>query len=168
MEEQRFTIDDISRKRARQPHELIMLNLAIFHLLLAVGLIAMEIGPSGMLIPVFFSALVFGFIYWRGKQFDPLAEWFVMVNWQLALLRGRLLFIGYGLSGLIIGLAHLLAQGQKAEIFHTIFIRIGVMPTVILVFIILVLESGSLEQISRGKVPPGMIRRYPPPSNLKG
>ncbi len=91
-----------------------------------------------------------------------------MVNWQLALLRGRLLFIGYGLSSLIIGLAHLLAQGQKAEIFHTVFIRIGVMPTVILVFVILVLESSSLELISRGKVPPGMIRRYPPPSNLKG
>ena len=42
MEQQSFTIDDISRKRARHPHELIMLNLAIFHLLLAVGLIAMD------------------------------------------------------------------------------------------------------------------------------
>jgi len=165
MEERSFTIDEIVRKRARQPHELIMLNLALFHLLLAVGLIALEIGPLGLLIPVFFSTLVFGFIYWQGKQFDPVAEWFVMVNWQLALLSERLLFIGYGL---IIGLAHLLAQGQKAEIFHTIFTRIGVMPTVILVFVTLVLGSSSLEQISRGKLSPGMIRRYPPPSNVKG
>ncbi len=44
-----------------------MLNLVIFHLLLAVGLIAMEIGVLGMLIPVLFSALVFGLIYWRGN-----------------------------------------------------------------------------------------------------
>ena len=168
MEELNFTVDEVTRKRARQPHELIMLNLAIFHLLLAVGLIALEIGPLGMLIPVFFSTLVFGYIYWQGGQFDPVDEWFVMVNWRLALLRGRLLFIGYGLSGLIIGLAYLLAQGQKAEIFHTIFTRIGVMPTVILVFVTLVLESSSLEQISRGKVPPGMIRRYPSPPHMKG
>jgi len=144
MDQQSFTIDEISRKHARQPHDLVMINLAIFHLLLAVGLIALEVGPLGILIPVFFSTLLFGFIYWRVERLDPTDERFVMVNWRLALIRGRLLFIGYGLSTLIIGLAYGLAQGQKAEIFHTIFTRIGVMPAVILVFVTLVLESSSL------------------------
>ncbi|MCW8888136.1 MAG: hypothetical protein OQK25_03635 [Gammaproteobacteria bacterium] len=166
MEAQSFTIDEISRKKARQPHELIMLNLAIFHLLLAVGLIALDIGQLGMLIPVLFSILLFGYIYWRGGQFNPITEWFVMVNWRQALLRGRLLFIGYGLTALIITLAQLMAEGDKAEIFQVVFTRIGVMPTVILVFAVLVLESSSLEQISRGRVPVGMLRRYPPPQEV--
>ena len=166
MEQPTFNPSEQDRKRARQPHELFMFNLAIFHLLLAVGLIALEIGPLGMLIPVLFSTFLFSYIYWRANHFSSTDEWFVMVNWRLALHRGRLLFIGYGLSAVIIGLSHLLAQGQKAEIFQTIFTRIGVMPTVILVFVTLVLESSALEQISKGKLPPGLIRRYPPPEKL--
>lgn len=161
---------EISRK-ARTPHELLMVNLAAFHLLLAPAAIALgvkfpQVGAWWLLLTPFFSGLVIAYIYIRGRRAEHSDLWFVMVHWKLAWNRCRLLLIGYAVSAVMIGGGALLALGSTAEmreIVLTIAIRVGVMPTVILVLVLFVLANSALEQANKGEIPDGVVRRYPMP-----
>lgn len=92
-----------------------------------------------------------------------------MAHWKIALRHCRLLLIGYGITGGILLLASLLTlgmQGNMQEIFFTALTRLGVMPTVILVFVSFILESSALFQAVRGEVPDAIVNRYPAPEGL--
>ena len=41
--------------------------------------------------------------------------------------------------------------------------RVGVMPTVVLVLVSFVLANMALEQANKGEVPDGIVNRYPTP-----
>lgn len=53
-----------NRKSARIPHNLFMLNLALVHLLLTPGIIALDIGLKGILIPLALSLAIM-LISWK-------------------------------------------------------------------------------------------------------
>ena len=109
------------------------------------------------------------FIYWRARRAETADAWFVMAHWKIALRHCRLLLIGYGITGgtlLIASLVALGMQGNMKEIFFTALTRIGVMPTVILVFASFIVESSALFQATRGEVPDAIVNRYPAPDGL--
>lgn len=164
-----FEVEERERNRAKNPHELFMLNLIAFHLLLAPAAIALGIGEWGLLLPVFFSLLVMALIYVLAKRAESHSPWFVMAHWKAALRRCRLLLIGYGISGIVLLLAWLLSLGMQPsmrEIMFTALTRVAVMPTVILVFVSFVLESNALFQAARGEISDGIVARYPAPADL--
>ncbi len=162
-----ISIDDAQRRKARTPHELLMINLAAFHLMLAPAAIALGIGTWGLLLTPLFSGMVILFIYLRGKRAEHSDPWFVMAHWKLAWRRCRLLLIGYAVSAVFIGGGILLASGSKEktmrDIIVTIATRIGVMPTVIIVLVSFVLANMALEQANKGEVPDAVAERYPAP-----
>jgi len=93
----------------------------------------------------------------------------VMAHWKMALRRCRLLLIGYAITGTVLLLAWLLSlgmQGHMKEIMFTALTRIGVMPTVILVFVCFVMESNALFMAARGEVPDATVARHPAPAEL--
>jgi len=53
------------------------------------------------------------------------------------------------------------------EILLTVFERIAVVPTLITVMVCFVLESSAIYQATRGEVPEGLVRRFPPPESLQ-
>ena len=164
-----FQSSESERYRARNPHELFMVNLVAFHLLLAPAAIALDIGTWGLLLPVICSSAVIAFIYYRARRAETADPWFVMAHWKIALRRCRLLVIGYAVTGTVLLLALLIStgmQGNMKEIMFTALTRIGVMPTVILVFVSFVLESNALFQAARGEVPDGIVTLYPAPDGL--
>ncbi|MCK9530224.1 MAG: hypothetical protein M0R77_06635 [Gammaproteobacteria bacterium] len=164
-----FQVAETERNRAKNPHELFIINLIAFHLLLAPAAIALDIGTWALLLPVVFSLMVMAFIYVRTRRAVSGEPWFVMAHWQIALRRCRLLLIGYGVTGGILLLAWLLGLGMQPnmrDIMFTALTRIGVMPTVILVFVAFVLESNALFQATRGEVPDAVVKRYPAPEGL--
>jgi len=160
-----YDIDDALKRQARAPHELLMINLAAFHLLLAPASIALDIGAWGLLLPPLFSALVIAYIYMRGHRPAAATPWFVLMHWRLAWRRCRLLLMGYTASALIIGGGSLLAlTAQKhsmREIIFTIATRVGVMPTIIMVLVLFVLANSGLELAGKGEVPDGLLKLYP-------
>jgi hypothetical protein len=161
-----FPAGESERSRAKNPHELFILNLIVFHLLLAPAAIALKIGALALLLPLIFSAGVMSFIYWRARRAEAVDSWFVMAHWKIALRRCLLLLTGYGITGGILLLAFFLSlgmQGHMKEIMFTALTRIGVMPTVILVFVSFVMESNALFQATRGEVPDSIALRYPAP-----
>jgi glucan phosphoethanolaminetransferase (alkaline phosphatase superfamily) len=164
-----FQVADAERNRAKNPHELFIINLIAFHLLLAPAAIALGIGSWGLLLPVAFSGAVMGYIYVRTQRATRSDPWFVMAHWQIALRRCRLLLIGYAVSGGILLLAWLLGLSMNdnmRDIMFTALTRIGVMPTIILVFVAFVLESNALFQAARGEVPDAVVGRHPAPADL--
>ena len=161
---------EIGRK-ARTPHELLMMNLAAFHLLLAPAAIALgvrypQIGAWWLLLTPIFSGFVIAYIYLRGRRAEHSDPWFVMAHWKLAWRRCRLLLIGYAISAVMIGGGALLAVNSATamrEIVLTIAIRVGVMPTVVLVLVSFVMANMALEQANKGDIPDGIVSRYPAP-----
>lgn len=162
-----FDIDEASRKRAKTPHELSMLNLVGCHLIAAPASIVLDVGLMGFLIPLVLSLMVIGFIWFKaGKSLnhDP---WFVAAHWRLSANRTRILMVGYAISAVILGMAMMATSGSsKGDIMMVAISRVAVVPTLLTVMICFVLESGSIYQAGRGEVPDTLVKRMSPPEDL--
>lgn len=152
-------------KKAKAPHELFMVNLLLFHLLMTPAAIVLEIGTWGMLLPLSLSLSVMVYSVWRARGVQgehPL----VMLHWKLALRRYRLLLIGYAITATILLLGFLLTltmdEGSMRHIVFTVITRIGVVPLVVMVFILAFLESSGLSQAGNQEVPDALYNHYFP------
>ena len=151
------------RKRARWAHDLFVLNILFFHLLLTPATIVMGIGELGLLLPLALSGMVIAFIYYRSRS---AADWVVAAHWRLSFARCRMLTWGYLGSALIFLIGWLIAQGSQGQsmehIMLVVFTRIAIMPTLIMAMVTVVLEASATSLVSRGEVPDRIARRFPP------
>lgn len=162
-----YSVDEAIKRQARTPHEILMGNLAAFHLLLAPASIALDIGAWGLSLMPLFSALVIAYIYLRAHRPTDDKPWFVAMHWRLAWRRCRLLMMAYAASAAVIVGGYLLSTtAQKQSMQEIIFIistRVGVMPTIIMVLILFVLANSGLEMAGKGEVPDSLLKIYPSP-----
>jgi len=143
------------KSRAGFAHEVVMMNLAIFHLLLPVAALS-----SGY-ISIFLSLALIGsavMIFWvarRAKQTEDVA--LVQTHWKLAWKRCHLLLLSYAVSSVIMLLGLLLASLQVDQNMFTImlvvFSRIAAVPIVLMVLVLLVMETTALSQARQGEIP---------------
>jgi hypothetical protein len=164
-----FDISEDERRKAKSPHELFSLNLAVFHLLMAPAAIVLDVGMLGFLIPLAFSLSIIAFIWYRaGKELGGNGPWFPAVHWRLAADRTRILLVGYAISGSILGLAFLTTTGSsKGDIMMVALTRVGVVPVLLTVMVCFALESGSIYQAGRGEVPGSLVKKIPPPEGIE-
>jgi hypothetical protein len=166
-----FPIDEPVRRRAKTPHELFVLNLAVFHLLLAPAAIVLKIGVAGFLIPLAASLAVIVFTWLRARRSRAHDPWFVAAHWTLAARRTRILLTVYAICGAILGAGLLVASGidkkTTQDITLTVFSRVAAAPLLIGVMLGFVLESGALYQAGRGEIPDSLVKRAPPPAGLE-
>lgn len=159
-------IDEAKRRRAKFPHELFLFNLAVFHLLATPAGIALGIGLWGFVIPLLLSGSVMLFTLLRAGQCRAKCPWYVAIHWQLALRRYRLLLIAYGITALILALGWLVTMGMEQpstqHIMRTVFTRLSVVPTLIMVMVLFVMESGAIVQTANGQIADSMAARFPP------
>jgi hypothetical protein len=157
------SIEDGVCKAAKSPHELFMINLAFFHLLLGPGAIILIGGGQALLLPVTLSMLVIGYSAYRSRALPPVTHELIRAHWWIAMRRYRILLLGYLLTGAILLVGKLVGMGATSavgrDIVFTIFSRFGVMPVVITVFVCLVLESSALFQATNGQLPPAWLKR---------
>ena len=160
-----FSPTDSEKKRARGAHDLFVLNILFFHLLLTPATIVMGVGQIGLLLPLTLSGLVIAFIYYRSRK-DP--SWFVEAHWRLSFNRCKLLMMGYAGSLLVFGIGWLITLGMDQEsmrnIMFTVFTRIAIMPTLILAMVSTVLEASATSLVSKGEVPDKLVKAFPPPA----
>ncbi|OOZ40168.1 hypothetical protein BOW53_08675 [Solemya pervernicosa gill symbiont] len=162
----KLDVDTALCKRARLPHELFMLNLALFHLLMTPASIALDVGVWGLLLPLSLSLSVMLYTWLRSRALERSGEpWFLRLHWRLALGRYRMLLIAYGVALGLFGVGTLLSLGSSdphmQQILQTVFIRIAIMPVLIMVMINFYLESNAINQASGGELPDGLVARYP-------
>lgn len=145
------------KRKARIPHNIFMLNLALVHLLMTPAAIALKIGTLGMLVPLILSLFIIFFTYTRSKYITQNEHWFVAAHWTLALRRYRLLLISYAVTASLMFIGWLLAMSSPdphmQEILKTVFIRIAIMPVLLIVMLNFYLESSAINMASKGELP---------------
>jgi len=158
-----YEISDREKGLARLPHNLFVLNILLFHLLMTPAAIVLDIGMFGFLIPLSCSLAVITYIYIRSQK---LTVWFVDMHWRLSFRRCLFLMAGYSVTGLLLFVAWLLSLGvadpEMAEIMFTAISRVAVLPTLLAVMSTVVLEAGGYHLVNRGEVPEMLVRKFPP------
>jgi len=162
-----FDVDEATRKQAKTPHDIFMLNLAGFHLLMAPAAIVLNIGYLGFLIPLALSLCIIALLWIRATSMGEEVPWFVRMHWRLAASRTPILLVGYLISGGIIGLALMATTGSdKGAIMLVAISRVAIVPVLLAVMACFVLESSGIYQAQRFEVPDGLVKRFPPPADL--
>jgi len=176
-----YCVSESSRKRAKFPHELAVVNLLVFNLLLLIGLLAGGFVPAdspmadyrwaGVLVPWAIALGIIAYGYARARAMTDRAPWFVAAHWRLANDRHRILLGAYLGGALLIGLGRLLSLAyddpRMQDLVFLALERVAIAPVLIVLMILVVLESGSLYQAGRGEVPDGLVARFPPPPDLQ-
>ena len=143
------------RGRAGAAHEVLMMNLAIFHLLLPVT--ALSSGYVSILLTLALtgSAVIIFWIYQKSKRTEDSS--LIHAHWQLAWHRCRLLLISYAVSTVIMLLGWLLASSQPDQNMHNIilvvFSRIAAVPIILMVLALFVMSTTALSQARQGEFP---------------
>jgi len=152
-------------KQAQAPHNLFVLGVFLFDLLLTPAVIALKIGMVAIFIPLFCSGTLIAYIYLRSRKN---ASWYVHMHWRLSWSRSRLLLLGYAISALLILAAWLISltarDASMAHIMWTAMTRIALVPTLIFVMVTAVLEASAIAQASHGEVPDDLAAKFPPPT----
>ena len=162
------------RRQARVPHEIAMVNLVVFNLLLCAGILASTLARSGsvlehykawlIVVPMACSLLLMAFTFRRAKHLRTTASWFVAAHWWLSARRYRILLIAYLVAAVLIALGWLLSLGSPSVqgLMFIALVRVAVAPLLISVMVIAVLESSALFQASSGELPDRLPELFPP------
>ncbi len=160
-----FDVSSLEIKKARWPHEILLINLITNHILIFVGLFGLAKSyPLVMLVTPIVSFLVLGYILLRAKQSKAKQDpWFVFCHWQLCAKRSRwfivmlviLLFIIMGLLASVGWDPHALKPG------HYALGGVAILPTMLTVLALVVIESDAMHKAFLGRVPESFIQLYP-------
>jgi len=161
-----YQITEAQSKKARFPHELFLINLITNHILLFVGLLGMMKNyPVLTLVTPAISIVVLSYLLIRGRRELNNKSWYVMVHWQLCVRRSRF-FVGMiFLMGLVIGTLILSVGGDVNGLKpgHYAIGGVAILPTMFSVLALIVMESDAMHQAKSGRIPDGMVRRFPNP-----
>jgi hypothetical protein len=110
-----FAIDDQQQRRAKAPHELAMINLLLFNLLIGVALLGGSMAQPdsviaaykwfGVALPTALSLAVMLFTWVRAARAPNSQPWFVAAHWRLSAGRYRVLLAAYLVSAVVVSLA---------------------------------------------------------------
>jgi hypothetical protein len=161
-----FEIEASEIRAAKAAHELYMVNLGAL-LLLGPLTIFLGVGRLGLLLPLLLSAAFALYIY---RKVPRASSWYVAMHWRLALRNYRWLFIGFAITGLLLiaswAVEISIHSNSPSQFLAIALIRIGVTPSIIMVFACFVMENGALNQALRHEVPEWLVKAYPPPEKL--
>jgi hypothetical protein len=177
-----FSVPEADRRLAKSPHELSMVNLLLFNLLMLIALLGgsflqadSPLAPFKMLgvaVPLGLSLAIIVYTFVRAGRLAVTGPWFAAAHWRLTTVRYRILLIAYLVGAGLIALGWLLAHTQsKPAMQELMFIalqRVAIAPMLLTLMVIIMLESGALYQAQRGEVPDSMVTRLPPPAELRG
>jgi hypothetical protein len=161
-----FDIEPTEIRAAKSAHELFMVNLGAL-LLLGPMTIFMGIGRLGLLLPLLLSA---AFALYTYSRIPRTTSWYVAMHWRLALRNYRWLFIGFAITGLLLLTSWVVEisihSNSPSQFLALALIRIGVMPSIIMVFACFVMENGALNQALRHEVPEWLVKSFPPADSV--
>lgn len=164
-----FDVDARTRRQGRFPHELAMVNLLVFNLMLCAGVLAGTMARKGSLLehyklwlvnaPLAMSLRVIAYMMRRTAHAPADAPWFAAAHWSITSRRFGVLLVAYLAGAALVGLSWLLSQASPnlQEVMC-------VAPKLIAVMVVAVLESSALFQANSGEVPYGIVARLPPPA----
>ncbi|WP_293647991.1 hypothetical protein [Thiolapillus sp.] len=163
-------ISEDARKKARHPHEFLLINLITNHILLFVGLLGMaKQEPWLLLIVPIISILILTYLVWRAALSRKRDAWFVFCHWQLCARRSRF-FIGM-IVLMALGIVAILASvgGDVADLRpgHYAIGGMVMLPTLFSVLVLIIMESDAVHKANIADVPEWLVKKFPPPEDVK-
>lgn len=159
-----YQITELESKKARFPHELFLINLITNHILLFVGMLGMmKTYPILALLTPAISVVVLSYLLIRGHRELKNESWFVMAHWQLCVRRSRffvgmIVFMGLVVAGLILSVG---GDASQLKPGHYALGGVAFLPGMFSVLALIVMESDAMHQAKTGRIPDGMVRRFP-------
>lgn len=156
----RFNVSDEDVNKAKWPHDLFLINLIFNHILMfAAFLSASSLWEWVILVPSA-SLLILLYTLWRARKALKIDSWYVKCHWQICYKRSKM-FIGMILLMLFAMAAVLLVSGGDPEPQHIALGGAAVLPTMVMVLVLIILETESLDDARKGRVPDSVVERFP-------
>jgi len=165
----KFDVSEEEAKKAKVPHEIFLTNLIGNHILwfvAALGLARSNWVPLAM-VPVV-SVICLSYTIWKAQKVKADAPWFVMCHWQIGARRSKI-FLGMFLIFSLISVLGWMGYSQLGlmkEAVYAIIGGVGVLPIMVTTLVLIIMESDVLHQASQGKVPKGIVEKYPHPGGI--
>jgi hypothetical protein len=155
-----FNVSDEDIHKAKWPHDLFLINLIFNHILMfAAFLSASSLWEWVILVPIA-SLLILTYTMWRARKALKIDSWYVKCHWQICFKRSKM-FIGMILLMLVAMAAVLLVSGGDPKPQHIALGGAAVLPTMVMVLVLIVLETESLDDARKGRVPDSVVERFP-------
>ncbi len=140
-------------KAGQLPHQLFLFNMVGNHILLSIIALSNSSVPWLALgVPVI-SLLIIGFTLIRGQRQKNHTSEFVRANWRMVLKRTKIFLIAYGLLSVAGGVAWLVHSSIAIkEMAYAIVGGLGILPTMVMVLVLTVIESESLNHAMKGEL----------------
>ncbi len=149
MSESKYSQQEL--KAAQLPHQLFLFNMVGNHVLMSVIALSNSTVPWLALIVPIVSLLIVGFTLIRGISQANHESEFIRCHWRMVIKRTKLFMITYALLAIAIGLAWLVHNSiEIKEMAYAIVVGLGILPTMVLVLVLTVMESESLNKATAG------------------
>lgn len=159
-----YEVSSQEMAKARVPHELFLTNLVGNHILWFVASlgIADSFWQPVAMVPVM-SVMMLTYTLIRARLELKGDSWFVMCHWQLVARRsiafmGALLLLALISTLGWVGYTYL---GMMKVAVYALIGGVGLLPALVSVLILIVMESDGMHMASQGKLPQGIVARFP-------
>lgn len=138
-------------KAAQLPHQLFLFNMVGNHILLTIIALSNSTVPWLALGVPIISLFIVGYTFIRGMSQKNHESEFVRCHWRMVIKRTKLFMIAYALLGTAIAIAWLVHNSIAIkEMAYAIVGGLGILPTMVLVLVLTVMESESLNKATKG------------------
>lgn len=155
-----FDVSEEDIKNAKKSHDLFLINLIFNHIFMfAAFLTASSLWKWVIVVPIF-SIIVLTYTIIRARHALKNDSWYVMCHWQICASRSWK-FIGM-IAIMLLGVVVLmLISGGHPKPQQIALAGIAILPTMITTFVLVVMETVSLDDAKNGRVPDTVVARYP-------
>ncbi len=155
-----FNISEAEAKKAKFPHDLFLINLIFNHIFMfAAFLTASSLWKWVILVPAF-SFVVLSYTIIRARYSLKNDSWYVMCHWQICAKRSWL-FVGMISLMLLVVAIIMLVSGGHPKPQQIALAGIAILPTMITTFVLIIMETVSLDDSKHGRVPDTVVERFP-------
>jgi membrane-associated HD superfamily phosphohydrolase len=155
-----FNVSEEEARKAKAPHDLFLINLIFNHIFMfAAFLTASSLWKWVILVPIF-SFIVLTYTIIRARYSLKNDSWYVMCHWQICAKRSWL-FIGMISLMLLVVALILVVSGGHPKPQQIALAGIAILPTMITTFVLIIMETVSLDDSKNGRVPDAVVERFP-------
>ncbi len=141
------------QKLGQLPHQLFLFNMVGNHILLTVIALSNSTVPwLAFGVPIIGITIIV-FTLLMGLSLKNHESDFVRCNWRMVIKRTKIFMIAYGLLAITGTIAYLIHESMAIkELAFAIIGGLGILPTMVLVLILTVIESESLNHAMKGEL----------------
>lgn len=155
-----FNVSDEDIRHAKWPHDLFLINLIFNHIFMfAAFLSASSLWHWVILVPVA-SLIILLYTMWRAKKSLTIDSWYVKCHWQICFKRSKI-FIGMIVLMLLAMGGVMLISGGDPTPMQIAPAGAIILPTMVMVLVLIVLETESLDDARKGRVPDKVAELFP-------